>query len=1297
MTSTIRFNVGCSRFLSFCMIAVAAILLSAAANVSAQLAGDGEISGTITDSSGAVVPGAALTAVQVETGSKYDRKASSTGYYVITPLEPGHYSITVTVAGYQTFTENNITVDATSKVGLDIKLRVGSESQTVTVTENPLQAETLETEDATLGGILDQRTVDSIPLLMNGSQRMITDLSWLFPGMQNSTKNQAPGYTSTSDNDNTGVVNGSGPGGTVTEIYFDGIPMSGGDGDSRNVWIAFAADTVSEVKIQTSSFPASEQGMGVENYQLKSGTKKWHGSIYDYLRNTAFDTWGFTQPAVTQKNAAGQTVPAGKPAEHQNEYGITLGGPILRLLPAWSGLPRWKDKVFLFGNYAGYREAVSVTPLFEDVPNLAELQGNFSELLAPGGLGYQLYDPASQTCTTPGNPSTCSRTPIPGDNFANMPGGVARISAISQAMQSLGMTQLASRANQSTPIGSNNILLTTNSGNSNWSAAGHLDFDLSDRNKISVIYAQGLAASVGIPSNSNQQAPAPYTNSHPSLTHTKAVILEDTYTLSPHLVNQVKYGIDTWWDLDANFSQSNAFGASTLGITGLPAGQAAGAFPQVEFGGKSGAFPNEWAGQTGYLTVSRDFSFVDNLLYSKGRHSFTFGVLGQWLEATLDDPLTGSTPLSLNYAAAETGALAGNGQTANTGFSYASFLLGAVDSASFSDQAMLSSGLRLHNWSPYVQDDIKLSPKLTVNLGLRYDMDQPFHEAHDHFSYFNPTGANPYSGYAGALEFAGHQSGTEYCNCDTPLHRYWGNWGPRLGMAYSVDSKTVIRAGYSIYYSRNNNTGTGTGQSTFLSGSGILGYSVAPSFTNGNTTTYPGLPAFWLSPNGPTTTPSAGSEAGSSIPGYNFPPTINSAAAGLGTYYSTLLPAGSTGSSMNYADPVLGGLSLKYENFNVGIERSLYKDLVISVNYVGNLGFNLVTSGARGYYNNSAPLQYLALGPVPSSTNPKSSILSQPISNGAALATAQAMFPSLVVNSSFPTTQSIQQLTLPFPQYSKINDTFEAIGTTNYNALQLVLTKRAPIRGVTFTLNYTWDKAMDDVENYRNGYEPLRTEWSPSVTDIPNFLTAYAVYDLPAGRGHLVGGDNPFVDAIVGGWRLTTDFFYASGYPIQVTTSGCSTGGTTGTCIPNLTPGYVGSPRVHGGYGSHVTAATLGTTQYLDPTAFTTPSTYTFGNAPTTGPYHIYGPGDHDVDASVRREFPLLKDGRANFIFRMDVFNVPNNVIFGGLTTSLTAKALPQQSTPIITYAPSTTASFGTFTSQANHQRDIQFSGRIEF
>ena len=184
--------------------------------------------------------------------------------------------------------------------------------------------------------------------------------------------------------------------------------------------------------------------------------------------------------------------------------------------------------------------------------------------------------------------------------------------------------------------------------------------------------------------------------------------------------------------------------------------------------------------------------------------------------------------------------------------------------------------------------------------------------------------------------------------------------------------------------------------------------------------------------------------------------------------------------------------------------------------------------------------------------------------------------------------------------------------------MQIVLTKRAPIHGVSFTLNYTWDKAMDDVQNFLESLMSLCEQSGPRV--LLTFQTTlqpmrFMIFPLAVVTSSEVTTCS--WSSIVGGWRVTGVFEYASGYAIAVTTGGCNTGGTGGTCIPDLTPGYTGSPRIHGGYGSHVTAATLGTTQYLDPTAFTTPPSYSFGNAPATAPYHLYGPGDHNLDMSV--------------------------------------------------------------------------------
>jgi hypothetical protein len=1240
--------------------------------LTAQVAGSGAIRGIITDPSGAAVPGAEITAVQAETGIKYVRTSSSSGVYTVAPILPGHYSITVHAQGFEGLTQSNVTVDASSEVGLNLSLKLGKVTESVEVSEAPGQ---LDTENATLGATIDQRAVDSLPLIMSDDQRTVTSLAMLVPGVQENVTSGTPSYTGTASTTNSGIINGSGPGGDVSEIYIDGLPESGGDGDPRYVWTAVPVDAVSQIKFETAVTPATEQGMGTENFQIKSGTSQWHGSAFEYLRNTALDTWGFFQPAVTIRNGAGQIVPAGKPAEHQNEYGVTIGGPL------------WKKRLFLFGDYDSFRESKQVAPLYEQIPNIAETQGNFSEMLQPGGLSYHLYDPASQVCTTPGNSATCSRTAIPDDDFANLPGGTARISSISQSLEGQGMMQLAQQADQTVPIGSNNFLATSHFGLSNWSMLGRLDANLSTKHKLSVVYAQGRQASIGYASNTTNQAPPPYSNSHGYAPKTKVVVLEDVYTLTPHMVNQVRYGIGRYYAPEISFQYSSAFAASKLGISNLPSGQGSDAFPTVSFGGSTGLFPNEWGNQTAYNTIATDFSFVDNLQYAIGRHSFTFGVQTQWLQSNDENPLTGSTPVTLNYRQGETGALAGNGVSSTTGFAYASFLLGAVDSASFTRQVIASTGERLHPLSLYAQDDVKLSPKLTVNLGLRWDLYPPFHEAENRYSFFNPNGVNPYTGYAGSLEFAGQGTAGLYCNCNSPAKTYYGNFGPRVGFAYGLDEKTVVRSAFGVMYARAAGTGI---SSTFLQGNGILGYSVAPSFTNTDTADYPGLPAFWLNPNGPAATTSGGSQAGSAIPNYNYPPTLNAAVAGLGTYYSTKLPVGQVGSSLNYIDPQLGGRSPEFITYNLGIQRALYKSLTLDVNYVGNNAHFLGVSGSRGYYTNTAPNQYLALGPISSTANPKSSILGQAVSS-VDFAKAKALFPNIVVDPTFPANQSIGQVIKPFPQYSGISDSFDATGATNFNSLQLSLSNRTPIHGLTFTLNWTWEKEMDDVGTYRSGYESPNIEWSVGTLDIPNYVTAYAVYDLPAGKGHLVGG-NPVANAIVGGWRLSGLFTYASGSPLAVTTSGCS---TSGTCMPNLALGYTGHVRMHGGYGTSLTAKNASTTQFLDPTAFTTPTSYAYGTAARTAPYGLYGPGNHDLDMSLRRSFNLYRESQ--LIFRWDIFNVPNYVIFGGLNTSLSAGAGTQGNTPVITYAPSTTASFGTFTKQANQQRDMQLSASITF
>ncbi len=353
---------GFLRFAATSSLALLVVILMMSLRANAQMAGTGAISGTVTDASGAVVPDATVTATAVDTNVKTIRTTTGAGDYDITPLMPGNYSLTVTAPGFETFVQQNITVNALETVAVNVRLSLGTAQQTVTVTTAP---PVLETTDATLGAVMDNQMYSSLPLLMgysgNADQRRSTDFEYLMPGVQGN-------YTSNNPTDNSGIVNGSGPAGGVSEIYIDGINLPEADqvGDPRFVWTAFGMDSIDQFQVLTSAFPAEYAGQGVENYTVKSGGNQIHGSVYEYIRNTVADAWAINnkKPTIIGIVPQGQSCSSAKltastswcalggvkATEIQNEYGIVLSGPII------------KNKLFLSYNYGQYRDANGPNP-----------------------------------------------------------------------------------------------------------------------------------------------------------------------------------------------------------------------------------------------------------------------------------------------------------------------------------------------------------------------------------------------------------------------------------------------------------------------------------------------------------------------------------------------------------------------------------------------------------------------------------------------------------------------------------------------------------------------------------------------------------------------------------------------------------------------------------------------------------------------------------------------------------------------------------------------------------------------
>ena len=1172
------------------------VLYGGAVTASAQIGGKGAIEGTVRDSTGAVVPGAVVTAINVGTGVATARTTTSSGYFVLSPLDPGSYNVKVTAAGFESFTQEHIILDAIQTIGLPVTLKVGSANINVTVTAAP---PALDTENATLGTTLEQSTYAALPLNMNAGKRDPTAFVFLMPGVTNTA-----GF---------GVFDGSGSRGGDNEVYVEGIAIdkTKAQGDTGNVSSVTSVDALEQLQVMTSSYPVEYQGQGVENYVVKSGTNQIHGSAYEYFRNTALDTWNFFSKSAIDP-ATGTAV---KPVEHMNEYGMTLGGPIIR------------DKLFLFVSFDGDHYTAHTNPGQFTVPTMAARTGDFT------AYGVNIYDPATTVCTN----GICTRS-----QFVGMKNGVLtpnvipseRISPIASALQA------ALPAPGSDTALTGNYIVGQPTNTAAWNTTDKLTYVLNQKHSFAVMIAAGRSYNIS-PAFSGFFAPLPYGAATVNTPFTKTIVAEHTYVANDHLVNQLKYGFARNKALTFNPTSTPAYAASSYGITGLPPGDASGAFPLISFGGAYAS--TQWAGERASLQTTNTYVLLDNLQWTHGKHSLTVGGQLQWMQDNeWNNTLNQSSPLQLSFAQAETQNYTSSGSLlSGTGLSYASFLVWAVDSSNLTDNAVLETGARFRPFSPYVEDDYKVNAKLTLNVGTRWDYFPPFYEVQNRVSFFNPTQMNPLIGSPGALEFGG--SGQDSCHCRTTVHRYYGNFGPRLGGAYSIDDKTVIRGGWGMMYSHGGGTGGTNGSDQ---GNGTLGFSATPIISSISGS---GIPAFYLA-NG--------------FPAYQPPPFINGA---LNTGYTTL--SSTAPGSLNYADPYLGGRSPQYQNWNVGIQRLLTDSISLSVNYVGSQSHFLRTSGARGYQSDQLNPIYFALG---------SALLNAKATPGN-VAAAAAIIPGIAL--PYPSySGTIVQMLRPFPQYTGISDTYGNVGNANYNALQLSLRQQHPRHGLTFMLNYTYSKMIDDEGNFRSGWLPSRLERSLGTAGQPQNLVATVVYALPFGRGGL-GNGSALVRGLASGWQISGIYKYYSGSPIAVTGATCSNLPDQGTCLPSYNPSFAGgNARINGGWGHAITAKSAATTPFIDKDAFVYAPNYTFGNVARTAPYGLIGPGGQDLDASLRRSFNLWENVKLST--QIDVFNVANSVVF---------------SPPNSTYQGTGATSFGTISSQANQSRDIQLAARVTF
>jgi hypothetical protein len=1246
--STPRRGASGVRAFSGLLVLLTAIVLLWNSPASAQLSGKGEIKGVITDSTGAMVPNATVTATSTTQGTKVTRTTSSAGDFDLSPLNPDIYRVTVSAKGFETVTQENVHVNALEITDLKLALTIGSENQSIDVSAAP---PALETSNATLGATMEQEMYAALPIQMGAAgspdQRRATDFAVLMPGVQG---NETNGNLTT----NTGVVNGSGSRGAASAVYVNGIPFTSvaGQGDTRFVWTAISVDAVDQFQVQTSGYSALYEGMGVQNYSTKAGGNKYHGALYEYFRNTVLDTWGFFSSAPN-----GSIVPK-KPKENQNEFGGLISGPII------------KDKLFLFANIDIYRFAHGPVAAFQTLPTQAEYNGNFSD------QNLKIYDPTSTVCNAAG--TSCTRK-----QYTNNTIPLAQQSKVAQYLQHF----LPQHYTLPTATG-NNFVGGYPFGLNNWMTTDRMDWVINPKNTIAITFAKGRQVTAGGPASQttagrNVTPFAPYNYGQEFAPKTTVWTVQETYVISPRFVNQFNYGFARYNGPTYNPNQGGDFAATAAGISGLPSGQASEAFPLVTFAG-NGSLPTNWAGSVANGSIANAYIASDNFQMALGRHSITVGAQIKWLEYNYTINGTGTSPLTLAASSSETqgflckpradGTVPATGTCAladtttnldtKTGFAYASLLAGAVDSETLTDNlAIVSTGGRFRPISPYIQDDWKVTSRLTLNLGLRWDYYPTYREQFDRLSFLDPNATNPITGNKGAIAFAGKTATSGSCNCRTNVNDFYKNLGPRLGFAFQSDPKTVWRGSWGVMYTHGNGVG---GSAISRNGTGTLGFSASPKPTYNNAVNF--LPSQQL-------------DAG--FPAFAAPPSL---VAGYGVGFSTALANPSTTpQTANYGDPYLGGRAPQYIGWSFGMQRALTDSITLTMSYVGSEGHFLITDGGngRGFWINQLDPKYLSLG----------ALLSNKATPANIAAVAAAGFTPQNGYASFDPNQTISTLLKPFPQYS-VSDSYSNIANANYHGLQISVMKRYT-KGLTFMANYTWSRAIDNGGTFRSGYDiPAQyagdgkfhkidsIERTVSTSNQPQHVVLTGVYDLPFGKGAL-GGGNAFSRALLSNFKFSSIIQMFSGSPLALTASSCGTNASNGTCLPSLNPAFTGgSAKINGDWGHGGNTTTLKTMSFINSAAFmTTPSTAAvplFSNAPRTAPYNLYGPGNYDIDISLRRSFGLHFEG-SHLLLQADLYNLTNHTQFGGIGT---------------VFGSST---FGTVSTQANNPRDAQLTARFEF
>lgn len=1198
-------------FASFFSLVLIVVLLCLLALSTPSLQGqvqNGTIQGAVTDSAGALVPGASVTTRQIATNLVLHDQTNGAGLYTFPQLLPGEYTVSVEKQGFKK-SVGNLTLTVGQVAHLDFALQVGTETQTIEVEAS--SSTTLNTQTSNLDYTVQSQQMNNLPL--NG--RNPYGLAVLAPGI------------AAGSNFGVGVNVARG---AVVAAATNNFQSNGGIGGNNNILldgvsievccqgqpaITPSAEVVSQFKV-VSSTPPAEYGRtsgAVLNLVTKSGGNRMHGSVYDFLRNDKLDAANY----FTKRNGIYPYRGHNdfRPPHRSNQFGGFISGPVV-LPHIYNGI----DKTFFTFGYEGVRNVAPVTGT-TTVPTALMRQGIFTE-----GKDV-VYNPTSY------NSSTGNRSPI----AAASCNGVAYSAGycIPASQTDATATKLMALIPAPNLSGTaSNYAYAENITDKDDQFNFRIDQNFSDKQRTFVRFTRGANDHVNYdlfnqPNGANQG----WTQTLSSY----LVALGHLWALSPNTLLQFSYGFARQKNLqlpsqflynasDYGFSSNFASQQQSMGI------------PVLQFTGLqqmgNGSYYNFWGHNAHSLNASA--------LLQRGKHSIAIGYNGQLILENQKGVPSGSIG-NISYTTTFTG-----GPTPNSALpsgqgafdAWASFLLGYPGSGTSMTRSVT---VAFNQWvtGAYVQDDWRLAPKLTLNLGLRWDVETAFGERHNNWAVFNPTIANPLSSATGLSLQGGAQFLGANGNPNRTSPTSYNKVGPRVGFSWSVDDTTVLRGGYGILYLP-------------LSQRGYSASNIGFSQTTNMSTSADGF-----TPVVKTSDPFA---SGVLLPA--------GASAGVG------VSAGTSISGLQYQNPVS-----YQQQWNIGVEHAFSRALTFTMNYVGGHGVHLPIFARP---NDLLP-QYFG---TPGDSN-QVKYLQQQVPNPFYNAAGSLAPGSLLRN------QTVQRahLLAAFPQYTSgtisgiqnysVYLNYQDQGSASYNALQTSLLIHGQ-GGLTGSVSYVFSKLIGNVSDLTNGF--LNATGNPAMqnyyflhqyersllaTDTPHRFTGTINWPIPVGKGQRFGGDMPgWANALAGNWSVNTIVLVNSGYPLSFGVSG--TGAFAGTRpmwaqgVSPLTSGStknrLGIPGQPGGY--------------LNTAAFTLPQAFQLGNVPRSWGM-ARGPLSFDNNVSLIKNVRLHED--LSLELRGEAFNVLNKVAF----------AMPN--------ATVGSNGFGNITSTSNSPRNIQLGAKLHF